>query len=292
MGKKAVVLCFGEVLWDCLPRGLFLGGAPVNVAYHLNRHGLEAIPVTCVGRDFLGNEILRRLDQFGVRTKLVQTHKSLPTGAAIASINKQGNASYEILENVAWDEIYIPESIKPVAAEAQAVIFGSLAMRTAYNRESLQALLAQAHNAERVFDVNLRPPFDNLARVNTLAQRASLLKLNHEEAARLSGGSADRYEENARILADATGAPMVCITCGAEGAGLLRGKDWFWEPARAVEVADTVGVGDSFLASLVQHLIIEREPPEVSLQKACRVGEFIASQEGATPNYQVSNINN
>lgn len=291
MSGSPVALCFGEVLWDCLPRGMFLGGAPVNVAYHLHRHGIHAVPVTSVGRDFLGKEILRRLDHFGIRTSLVHRHPTLPTGAVIATVDEGGNATYEIIEGVAWDEIRIPESIKPLAEQAEAVIYGSLAMRTAVNRESLQAVLAQSHNAEKVFDVNLRPPFDDLNRVMTMAQRATVLKLNHEEASRLGGHPSTAHEENARKLAEITGTHTVCITCEADGAGLLVGRDWFREPGRPVQVKDTIGAGDSFLAALVTHLIIKREEPAHALQKACRVGEFIASCEGATPEYTSEDIN-
>jgi len=288
----ATALCFGEVLWDCLPQGLFLGGAPVNVAYHLSRMGIRAFPVTAVGDDFLGEEILSRLESMELPTESVHTHPSRMTGAVRASISPEGNATYNTLEGVAWDEIPIRPAAEAAARDAVAVIYGSLSQRTAANRQSLHALLAKAHQAEKVFDVNLRPPFDDLRQVHTLAQRATLLKLNHEEAARLTEAKPDQFEANARTLADRTGTHAVCITAGPEGAGLLIGKKWFWEPGNDVEVRDTVGAGDSFLASLVNRLIVEKLNPQDALEHSCRVGEFITTREGATPAYEPEDIFN
>jgi fructokinase len=288
MAKKTV-LCFGEVLWDCLPAGLFLGGAPVNVAYHLQQLGEHSIPLSAVGDDFLGQEVLRRMRQWGVETSGVrqQGQQGLPTGTVIATLDDSGNASYEIKEGVAWDEIGVAAAL---SLDADAIIFGSLAQRSEHNRQALDMLLRGLPNAMKVFDVNFRPPFDDVERSWELAAQSSLVKLNHDEAARLTGGKVSAYEANARQIADKSGAALVCVTAGDAGAGLLMKNQWVFEAAQSVEVADTVGAGDSFLAALVAGLLSENDDVAVILRRACRLAEFVASQRGAQPAYDANSF--
>lgn len=283
------VLCFGEILWDFLPDGLFPGGAPTNVAVHLRRHGVRAGLLSAVGRDSLGDEILRRLHGEGVDTTLVGRKSDLPTGVVRAKIGAGGDATYEIVRNVAWDHIEADAEALQVASRAQALVFGSLALRSPNNRRTLGRLLAAMDpQAWRVVDVNLRPPHDDLALVRELAPKATLLKLNAEEAARLAGrGNAvhGREEDDARKLAAMTGCPHICVTAAERGAGMLVEGEWIWEEGRAVEVADTVGAGDAFLAALVAHLLRGDVLVAGALAHACRLGEWVASQRGATPTY-------
>lgn len=292
------VLCFGEVLWDFLPEGLFAGGAPANVAVHLRRHGVHAQLVSGVGRDALGDELLRRLRLEDLDTSLVVRSAGLPTGHVLATVGADGDARYEIAASVAWDQILVGEDAVRAAAAARALVFGSLALRSALNRNSLERLLAVLPpEAERVFDVNLRAPYDDLALVLDLAPRATLLKVNADEAARLARGApatatAGLEEADARLLHARTGCPRICVTAAERGAGLLRADRWTWEPGRPVEVADTVGAGDAFLASLVAHLLFDgRSSDGELLARACRLGEFVASRRGATPAYDPSHLN-
>ncbi len=280
--QKSEIYCFGEVLWDCLPDGLFLGGAPVNVAYHLHQLGAHAVPLSAIGDDFLGAEIQRRLTGWGIDTRGITKHAHLPTGAVIASLDAQGNASYDIREGVAWDEI---PAVEMGADTPAALVYGSLAQRSETNRATLDQLLAQHAKSMKVFDVNFRPPFDDETRTWQLACQSTLVKLNHDEAAQLAGGEAEDYESNARAIAERAGAAMVCVTAGAAGAGLLDAGKWHWEAARSVEVADTVGAGDSFLAALISGVLDENEAVATTLQRACRLAEFIASQRGAQSAY-------
>jgi fructokinase len=283
------ILCFGEILWDFLPDALYPGGAPFNVAYHLHQRGADAKLISALGRDVLGEELLRRLRHWGVDTSLLCRHRGLPTGTVIASLGKGGDASYEITTSVAWDQIFITEDVIRTAMGAQAFVFGSLALRTPFNRNALDRVLAVLPDtALRVFDVNLRPPHDDLALVRELAPRVTLLKLNAAEAARLAAGTPEtpgQEESHARALAASSGGAMVCITAGERGAGLLRNDVWSWEDGRAVTVADTVGSGDAFLASLVCDFtsgLLEDQP---LLARACRLGEWVATRRGATPPY-------
>jgi fructokinase len=287
--SPSTVLCFGEILWDFLPAGLFPGGAPFNVAFHLHQLGLDARIVSAVGRDLLGEELLRRLHDWDIPTDLITRHTGLPTGYVRATIGPNGDARYDITRSVAWDQIVITSEAVHVANHAQALVFGSLALRSFFNRNALDRLLAVLPgDALRIFDVNLRPPFDDLPLVRDRAMRASVIKLNAAEAARLAADEPEtpgREEAHARTLAEATGCATICITAGARGAGLLRDGVWLWEHGRPVEVADTVGAGDAFLASLVASLIAGRSQDGELLARACRLGEWVANQRGATPAY-------
>lgn len=282
-------LCFGEILWDFLPDGLYAGGAPFNVGYHLHRQGVATHIVSAVGRDILGDELLRRVTGWGMPTNLIARHAHKPTGYVRAAIGPGGDAQYEIVARVAWDEIHAPPAAAGVAAATDAFIFGSLAQRSKTSRASLLQLLAVVpQKALRVFDVNLRAPHDDLSLVRDLARHATVLKLNHEEAARLAGEpvTEGREETHARRLAADTGCPTVVVTAGARGAGMLRAGGWHWETGRRVVVADTVGAGDAFLAALVTQLLGGQATDAECLARACRLGEWVATQRGATPSYE------
>lgn len=289
-GARPSLLCFGEILWDFLPAGLFPGGAPFNVAYHLHRQGADVTVVSAAGRDVLGAELRRRVSGWGLDPAGIAEIADLPTGYVRATLSARGDATYEIVTDVAWDRIPLPASALDRARSARGLIFGSLALRALPNRQSLKDLLAALpREAWRVFDVNLRSPFDDPALVWQLATGATLLKLNATEAARLAAAAAEspgREEADARALATRTGCPLVCITAGERGAGLLQDGRWHWEPGRPVQVADTVGAGDAFLAALVLHLLREPGAPATALAHACRIGEWVASRHGATPEYQ------
>lgn len=289
---RPTVVCFGEVLWDCLPRGLFLGGAPINGAYHLAQQGLHVLPVTAVGADFLGDEARRRIEAWGVDTRFVQRRDDRPTGTVSAAIDAKGVATYQIGRDVAWDRIEAPEKLKRLKPAPSAIVFGTLALRETFNRRTLRALWEAWPEALRVVDLNFRPPFDTAAVVRLVLREADVVKLNDEE---LGGWLGERVrneramERAARRLAAKHELARVCVTAGAQGAGLLWDEQWHWEPARAVEVRDTVGAGDAFLAGLLGAVLRGEEPRE-ALRRACRLGEWVASQDGATPVYPKNRI--
>ncbi len=280
------VLCFGELLWDFLPHGAFPGGAPFNVAYHLHHLGVPALPVSAVGRDVLGEQLVRRLKEWGISTACISI-STAPTGHVSATLSPAGDAHYTIADNVAWDHIAIDGLLLATASRASALVFGSLALRSEENRRSLSRLIAALPpTAWRVFDVNLRAPHDDLALVRRHASFATVLKLNAAEAARLVDDGCEfpgREESDARQLAAQTGVPLVCVTAGARGAGLLRGDRWTWMPAQPTAVADTIGAGDAFLAAFLAGLLRETKSDTDLLAAACRRGEWVAAQVGATP---------
>lgn len=285
------LLCFGEILWDFLPAGLFPGGAPFNVAYHLHRLGLRAHLVSAVGQDLLGDDLLRRMKDWGLEATGVARHLGLPTGYVRALLDASGSAHYEIATEVAWDQIIPGEDSTRAAFGASALVFGTLAQRSAVNRASLDRLLAVLPaGALRVLDVNLRAPYDDIEFVRECARRASLLKLNSDEAARLNHAQPGegRDEDHARGLARDCGCALVCVTAGDQGAGILAQDTWHTVPARPVAVRDTVGAGDAFTAGLLAGLLAHRESPAEALARACRMGAFVASQDGATPAYSLN----
>ncbi|MBI3850533.1 MAG: carbohydrate kinase [Verrucomicrobia bacterium] len=292
-GTAKPIICFGEILWDSLPRGLFPGGAPMNVAYHLQQLGSHPIPVTAVGRDSLGEELLQRLKTWGVDTSGVSVHPTKPTGLARVTV-VDGGPRFEIVEDVAWDWIELSVEVMEHAPQSAAVVFGSLAQRSEYNRQSLADLLDHCPTALKVFDVNLRPPYHSAERVWALAQRADLIKLNDHELISLLNESAPPADlaEAVRRFSKRAGVGKVCLTAGAAGAGLLLDGEWFWESAKPVSVRDTVGAGDSFLAALLFGLLQGINPPAEILRRACRLAEVVVTRDGATPAYHLDEFGN
>lgn len=281
------IACFGETLWDILPRGIFLGGAPLNVAYHLSRHGVTAVPVSAVGRDFLGDEALRRIASWGVDCRAIARHATRPTGTVRATLDSAGVASYRIAEDVAWDRIVLPRFLLARPSPA-ALVFGTLALREEANRRTLERLLGAWPRSLRVLDLNLRTPFDRSDSIAFALRNANVVKLNDDELRHIAGHrgrTPGQLEQAARRFSAAHDIASVCVTAGARGAGLLRDDRWFWQDAQPVTVRDTIGAGDAFLAALLSALLARDAPTQVALARACRMGEFVAARDGATPPY-------
>lgn len=283
-----MVICFGEVLWDCLPKGIFAGGAPINVAYHLRRFGLNALPLTAVGNDFLGGEMLRRFHYWELSPEFA-SRVDKPTGAVLVDLDEAGVASYKFLDDVAWDHIPLTAGLKQLAPEVKAVVFGTLAQRSESNRARLAELRGIATAARQVYDVNLRPPFDPPDLVWEMAKGCDLIKLNDDELGTLLGSTTDvdGLEAAARQFADRTGCNRICVTAGKHGAGLLWEGNWHFDPPQPITIKDTVGAGDSFLAALLQGWLKAGLAPAENLERAARVAEFVAGCDGATPHYQL-----
>lgn len=287
-----VIACFGEALWDILPRGIFLGGAPLNVGYHLSRHGVQVLPVSAVGRDFLGQEAIARIAAWGVDTAGIGQLPRVPTGTVRVALDRAGIARYRIAEQVAWDRIALPSfANRRKGRTPVAVVFGTLALRGAANRRTLDALLEKWPQAWRVLDLNLRPPFDRPETLAFALSRAQVLKLNDEELARMTKlpvRTNGQLAKAARAMSERHGIARVCVTAGARGAGLWWDGTWEWEAGRRVDVRDTVGAGDSFLAAFLAGVLGRGVLPRQALVAACRMGEFVATRDGATPPYRVS----
>lgn len=282
--RDGEVLCVGEVLWDALPAGLFLGGAPLNVACHLRAAGVPAAVVSRVGRDALGDEVVRRAAAQGVDATLVQGDPLLPTGFVRVALDAAGNATYDIVAPAAWDAVEADDRLLERAARARAVVFGTLAQRDARTRATVERLWQGA--ALRVFDVNLRPPYDDRAVVERSLGVAHLAKLNDLELHQLARWFGLRGELRAQAegVAARFGCGAVCVTRGVAGAALWRDGRWTEDAGFRVEVRDTVGAGDAFLASLLAGLFAGADDGAM-LREANLVGAYVASQPGAVPAY-------
>jgi fructokinase len=285
----AEVLCVGEVLWDSLPAGLFLGGAPFNVACHLRAAGIAAAMVSRIGDDRLGEEIIRRAARYGVATDLVQVDPALPTGFVRVSLDQSGGAAYEIVAPAAWDAIALNDELLERASSARAIVFGSLAQRSSITKSTIERLWQS--KALMVFDANLRPPFDDKEVVRRSLQRADVVKLSEVELAELVKWFAlpTGTREAATAIAEEFGCGTVCITRGPEGAVMWRDGAWSEHDGFEVEVRDTVGAGDAFLAVLLAG-ILSGSPDNVVLKHANLIGAYVATQDGAVPTDQSAAI--
>ena len=276
------VLCIGELLWDALPAGLFLGGAPLNVACHLSAAGIIATIVTRIGADQLGDEAYRRVAQYGVRTDLLQVDPLLPTGFVRVSVAADGNTAYDIVEPAAWDNLEITRSLLERAATAQAIVYGTLAQRNAVTRATVRRVLETS--ALKVLDVNLRTPYDDREIIRDSLRRADVVKLNDHEMRRLASWFDFRGDlrRTVGVLAETFGCRVVCVTRGPNGAALWRAGRWTEHRGFEVEVRDTVGAGDAFLAVLLAGLLKGTED-EALLHHANLIGAYVATQHGAVP---------
>lgn len=276
------ILCVGEVLWDALPEGLFLGGAPFNVACHLRAAGVPATMVSRVGDDRLGEEVVRRAERYGVGVDLIQVDPALPTGFVRVAVDDAGNPAYEILAPAAWDAIATTEALLDRAREARAIVFGSLAQRHATSRATIERLWQSP--ATMVLDVNLRPPYDDREIVRRSLQRADVVKLSVPELAQVAEWFGLRGDEREKVsaLAERFECPVVCLTRGSGGAALWHDGAWTEHPGFEVEVRDTVGAGDAFLAVLLAGLLAGGSDTSL-LQHANLIGAYVATQHGAVP---------
>ena len=284
------IVCFGEVLWDCLPKGLFLGGAPFNAACHLRKLGCRPVVISAVGDDFLGEETLQRAQAQRLDTFAFAVKKGLRTGVAKVVLDAAGSASYVFPEPCAWDRIELDEAARSELGTASAILFGSLAARSERNHEQLDSILSETH-ALRIFDVNLRPPHDDREAVLALAQKADVLKLNEDELAFLTERSfaLGELESAIRAVVDLTGVRKVCVTLGSEGAAYFDGRRLIRAESPPVEVSDTIGAGDSFTAALTAGLVHGDDPQEL-LERACKLGAYVASCDGAIPDYDPAEL--
>jgi fructokinase len=276
------ILCVGEVLWDALPEGLFLGGAPFNVACHLRAAGVPATMVSRVGDDRLGEEVVRRAERYGVGVDLIQVDPERPTGFVRVAVDEAGNPAYEILAPAAWDAIATTDVLLRRAANARAIVFGSLAQRSAISRATIERLWDSP--ATMVLDVNLRPPYDDREVVRRSLQRADVVKLSLPELEQVAEWFGFRGEPKAMVaaLAEQFDCAVVCLTRGSGGAALWHDGAWTEHPGFQVEVRDTVGAGDAFLAVLLAGLLAGGSDSSL-LQHANLIGAYVATQHGAVP---------
>ncbi len=288
--KYNKILCFGEVLWDMLPEGKQPGGAPLNVAIHLKKQGLDPILVSRIGKDAEGERLREFLMAAELDISFLQTDAVLPTSKVIVHFNENGNADYEICEPVAWDNLQYVEGIDNAVVEADLIIFGTLASRTAASRKTLLRLL-ESSKAVKLLDVNLRPPYDDMILVESLMLKADFIKLNDDELRVIADWNQKNGTEKelAEWLSKHYNCRLVCVTKGANGALLYYDDNFYAHPGFTVEAVDTVGAGDAFLAGLIA-AFSKGLAPEKALDYAAATGAFVASRKGAVPEYTPDDI--
>lgn len=275
----------GEILWDLLPAGRKLGGAPANFAYHARALGADACAISRVGQDQPGGEILERLRQLGLPVETVQTDSNAPTGTVSVTLDSTGHPDYVIHENVAWDFLEASRAALAVASRADAVCFGSLAQRREPSRSSIRALVqATPPTTLRILDVNLRQHYYSRAILEDSLQAANVLKVNETELPRLAEifHLSGTERELIALLARQHQLRAVAFTRGDRGSLLFSDGKWSDHPGIPATVADTIGAGDSFTAALTLGFLRGWALDEIN-EQANKVAAFVASQPGATP---------
>ena len=280
-----LVVGVGEVLWDVLPEGRTLGGAPANVAYHAASLGARAAVAGCVGDDPDGREIIAALTEAGVDCRAIAVDADHPTGWVSVDLDDHGKATFTIHEDVAWDFLPAGEALADLAARAEAICYGSLAQRSGPSRETIRSFLAATGpEALRICDINLRPPLVDREIVVGCLEAADILKLNDDELpviCRLLSVEGDEIAAM-RHLQAAFSLDTVILTKGADGSILLAGDRVLRQQGRKVAVADTVGAGDAFTAAIAVGLLLGLALPDVH-QRAEQVAAYVCTQPGATP---------
>lgn len=279
-------ICFGEVLWDMLPEGPQPGGAPLNVAYHLNKRGVKANIFSKVGNDLHGQQLSALIHSWGIGRDLLQIDPEYPTSKVIAKMNGT-EASYEIVSPVAWDFIDEVDDIAPLVNESTYLIYGSLASRNNVTRNTLFRLLDT--ECIKVFDINLRPPFFSRDLLAELLSKASMVKFNQSELEMVQsvfGGSFNNEVSQIRFIQDKFKVAEIIVTKGEFGASYYKNHQVFHAWGSEVKVQDTIGSGDSFLAAFIAGHCLNNEPREI-IKDAVAMGAFIATKKGGCPDYSL-----
>lgn len=282
MERKKVIVGIGELLWDMLPSGKAIGGAPANFAYHAGRLGEEGWVVSAVGDDALGHEILDVLDEKRLHSLVSMVDK--PTGTVQVSLDDAGVPTYTIVEDVAWDHIPFTPKMQDLASRADAVCFGSLVQRNGSRASVLKFLEAVPASALKVFDINLRQHFYTPEILRKSLEIADVLKINDEEIVILSEmfGLGSDPREACRKLIGQYSLRFVLLTKGARGSEVISPDEVIPQGVGKVDVVDTVGAGDAFTAAFTVAYL--RGDSLADAQKlAGEVTAYVCSHKGAMP---------
>lgn len=285
------VLSFGEILWDVYPDQKFLGGAPLNFAAHLAKHGEAAYMLSAVGQDALGEQAIAQVRRWGVFTDYIAQCPEKQTGKCLVTLDENSVPSYNLLEDVAYDEIPCEE----ITDEFQVLYFGTLALRSAANRRTLRQVLERNRFREIFVDVNIRPPFYTEETVKFAVENATMLKISAEEIPvlyALFGAQGADYQTFAKMLAAAyEKLGCIIVTLGADGAYVLdcRNMKEYVCSSPEVEVLSTVGAGDSFCAAFLSKYMGGSEIP-ACLSHAVKVAGYVVSKFDAVPDYRLEDF--
>ena len=284
--KDYLVIGLGEALWDMLPEGKKLGGAPANFAYHASQFGLKGVAVSAIGQDALGDEIIEALNAKGLKYYIERL--SYPTGTVQVTLDEKGIPQYEIKTDVAWDNIPYTAELDAMAKQCRAVCFGSLAQRHAVSRETINRFLDNMPEDEgqlKIFDINLRQQFYNKEVLENSFRKCNVLKINDEEllvVSKMFDIESTDFEVICRELLAEYQLKMLILTCGVDGSYIFTEHITSFQPTPKVEVADTVGAGDSFTGSFCA-AILKGLPITQAHELAVKVSAFVCTQQGAMP---------
>ena len=278
------IVGLGEALWDVLPDGKKLGGAPANFAYHTSQFGFNSMAVSAVGDDRLGDETLAALDSRGLAYSMARV--PYPTGTVTVTLDANGIPAYDIRENVAWDNIPFTEEVEAIAKNARAVCWGSLAQRNVVSRNSIyQFLDATPKDCMKIFDINLRQNFYTKEVICESMKRCNVLKINDEELVligRMFGYPGLDIEDKCWLILGKYNLDMLVLTCGTNGSYVFTPGMKSFQPTPKVEVADTVGAGDSFTATFCASVLGGMSVADAH-RLAVQVSAYVCTQNGAMP---------
>lgn len=280
------IVGMGEALWDCLPDGRKIGGAPANFAYHVKQFGFNSLAISAIGDDELGAEITEKFNQRNL-PYLLET-VDYPTGTVQVTLDEKGIPCYEICEDVAWDNIPYTDRLDEIAHNCKVVCFGSLAQRSAVSRETINRFIDTmpvADDTFKVFDINLRQHFYNEETIVNSLKKCNILKINDEElvvVSRMFGFPELSQTEACRRILETYGLRMLILTCGTDGSYVFTSDETSFQPTPKVEVADTVGAGDSFTGSFIASILRGKSISEAH-KRAVEVSAYVCTQNGAMP---------
>lgn len=281
---KNIVVGLGEALWDVLPDGRKLGGAPANFAYHAGQFGIDTLAVSALGKDSLGDETCKELEKKGLRH--VMPRLDYPTGTVQVTLDKSGVPAYDIKEGVAWDNIPFTPEIEEIAHNCRAVCFGSLAQRNKVSRETIRKFVkATPKNCMRIFDINLRQSFYTKEVIQESLRLCNVLKINDEELVtigRMFGYPGLDMSNKCWLLLGKYNLDVLVLTCGINGSYVFTRGEMSFQTTPKVKVADTVGAGDSFTGSFCAALI-NGMPIAEAHKLAVDVSAYVCTQNGAMP---------
>ena len=290
MKTELKAVCFGEILFDVFLEHKKIGGAPLNVATRLQALGGEVAMISAVGADSNGEKLTTYLNDLGINTTGIEVKSNYPTGIVNVILNEKGNASYDIQYPSAWDKIEISDVSKIIVEQADFMVYGSLSCRDAVSKNTLLELLAVAKY--KIFDVNLRVPHYTKKNVLDLLYAADFIKFNDEELNEICEdlhSNRKSLEQNIQFIAEFTNTSTVCVTLGSHGAVLFHDNKFYHNCGYKVNVVDTVGSGDSFLASLII-MLLNGKDPQYAINFASAIGAIVAQNEGANPIISQSEI--
>lgn len=286
--QKRYVVGLGEALFDCLPDGSKLGGAPANFAYHVSQFGFPSMAISALGNDILGDQAKTEFDERHL--DYIMPTVAYPTGTVQVELDDEGVPTYDIKTGVAWDNIPFTPEIEAVARNARAVCFGSLAQRGRVSSDTIQKFLAATpHDCLKIFDINLRQNFYTKEIICQSLKSCDILKINDEELVtigRLFGYPGLDIENKCWLIMGKYNLKMLVLTCGVNGSYVFApGKKSFVETPK-VDVADTVGAGDSFTGSFTA-AILEGKSIEEAHRRAVKVSAYVCTQKGAMPQIKI-----